>query len=138
MKEFITAARRLEDEDVEVGHDVPFSVDGREIVAHAPTSSQFTLFMAAAVVGVSDADAIATSINFLFELLEPEDQRYLKRRLLVRNDDFGAEEIAEILSFLIEEWSGERPTKPSSASANSRSRGTQSSTAKRRAGASTR
>lgn len=133
MKEFITAKKRADaDGDAEVMPDVEFTVDKHSIVAHGPTSSQLTLFMAAATGYGSDQDAIATSINFLWELMEPEDQRYLKRRLLVAADPFGAEDIADILTFLIQEWSSERPTKSSSGSVNSRSRSGSGSTAKQR------
>jgi hypothetical protein len=133
IKEFNTAAKRVDaDDDAEIMADVEFMVDKRKIVAHGPTSSQMTLFMSAATGYGSDADAIATSINFLWELMEDEDARYLKRRLLKADDKFGADDIANILTYLIEEWSGGRPTKPSSGSANSRSRSGSGSTARQR------
>jgi len=142
MKEFVTAVER--DDDPQLADDVTFMVrgipdlvDDREVTAHSPTSGQLTLFMAVAGDTIDTPEAMATSINFLFSLLDPSDYSYLKRRLLKRDDPFGAKEIADILIYLIEEWSA-RPTQSPSDSPTSRSRGGRSSTARRSSAASTR
>lgn len=110
MKDFVTAAKDHASE--EFGFDVPFRVDKggpkeREMVAHKPSDGQITVFIAMAGDDLAaNSEVVAQSINFLYSLLEQEDRRYLRKRLLDMEDEFGAEEIANILSYILEEWSG--------------------------------
>lgn len=134
MKEFVTAVQA--EDDADIFPDVEFKVDGEALTAYGPTSGQYALMIAAMGDMVSTPQYIATSINFLFSLLDTEDRQYIQQKLFDREDPFGAREIADILVFLVEEWSG-RPTKSPSDSATSRSNGGRKSTATKRTGAST-
>lgn len=134
MKDFVTAVTA--DKTEPIGPDITFTVDGYELVARAPGPGQMTLLLAAVGDTITDQQSVADSINWLFSLLEGEDRRHLKVRLLDNEDPFGAEEVAAILQYLIEEWSGKDSDKRSD-SRSSRSRTGARSTGTRSTRAST-
>lgn len=139
MKDFVTAAKAqlADDDEQSFGFDVPFTVDKgtdkeREMVAVKPSDGQVTIFLAMAGDDLAaNTEVMSQSISFLYSLLTPEDKRYLKRRLLDVNDDFGAVEVAEILSYILEEWSGKDSGSRTDSRRSRRPAGTRS-TAKQR------
>lgn len=110
MMEFVTAVKDHAAD--EVGFDIPITLDkGTEnewkMTVYKPSEGQLTAFTALAGDDLaSNAQVVARSINFLNSLLDPEDQRYLARRLLDRHDEFGGEDVANILTKILEEWGG--------------------------------
>lgn len=126
MKEFTTAVRAAEEREHE-DYAYPFVVDGRELVAYRPTDGQSAILMAAAGRFTSLTDKIAGAIDFFVSVMDEESRDYLVGRLLDRDDDFGMEEVEEILEWLTEEWTG-RPTKSSSVSTPQRRNGGRNST----------
>lgn len=110
MKAFSTAAKAASHEkELPISVPVTFEYDDRQVTAKAPTGPQLAVFLAAfsdtAVAQVSVTD----SINFFHGRFGREDASYFKKRLLDPDDPFEFEEVVEILTFLLEEWSG-RPT----------------------------
>jgi hypothetical protein len=114
MREFLTAAKDSTGEDDVI--EVP--LDGVLYKAYKPTDGQFAFVMATTGKHSSTADQVAGQINFFLSMFEQEDADALAQRLLDRRDPFGVEEVTEIMSAMLEEWSG-RPTKPSSGSSPS-------------------
>lgn len=147
MKEFITAAKDLEangDDEESFGFDVEFAVVDerlkkddpgyrRTMVARKPSDGQLMIFMALAGDDLAaNSKVVSVTIDFLYSLLDREDQRYFQRRLMDRDDKFGADEVAEITYYLLEEWSG-NPTGSRAGSPRSpRPSGKRSTTAQRR------
>lgn len=139
MKEFITAAKAAADDpDAVEAEVITFQVDGREIEMLPPSEGQVAILLAGASDMSSGTEMIASSINFFMSLLaHPKDVTYFKRRLLDRNDEFGAENIAQIVEWLVEEWTA-RPTKQPSDFTPSQQSGGRKSTGHKRHAASTR
>lgn len=133
IKEFTTSVKA---EVTTWGNDVTYSIDGREVVFKAPTSGQ----MIAGIIGVDEdaepSELVKTTLNFFFSLVSAKDHAYFRRRLLDYDDPFNEEDIANIVSSLVEEWSA-RPTKQPSDYLPSQRNGGPRSTAKRQATAST-
>jgi hypothetical protein len=131
LKSFTTAARSSEERALD-GLPVEVDIDGRNISFLPPSDGQFAI----ALAGTSDlnttTEQAATQINFFFSLIErEEDGKHLRRRLFARDDDFGIEMIADIITYLMEEWSA-RPTKqPSDFLPSQSSAGTRSTAARR-------
>lgn len=115
MREFITAVKEKAGEDEQI--DVP--IDGVIYTAYKPTDGQFAFVMATTGKHASSQDQIAGQINFFLSLFEKEDADALAHRLLDRTDPFGMDEVSEIMSEMLEDWTG-RPTQQSSASSRSR------------------
>jgi hypothetical protein len=83
-------------------------------------------------------DRVSIGVNLFFNLLrDARDSDFFRTRMFDRADPFGANEIAEIVQALIEEWSGD-PTQESSDSTQSPPSTGASSTAPSRRKASTR
>lgn len=138
MKEFQTAVKAAVAEEEDFGFDLEFIIDkgveGRErkIVAHKPSDGQMTVLMA--FVGDdlrSNAESVSAALTFFNSVLEIEDARYIRRRLLNMNDPFGANEVIDILTYLMEEWSGKSGTSQGGSRASRRQNG-RSSTARQR------
>lgn len=140
MKEFTTAlVSHVEGdsgEDDAVTAPVTFKIDDRVITFRGATSSEVFMLMAAVSDTQGLGESIATSINVLYELMSDEDRRWLKRRLFDRRDPMRPEHIAEYISALVEEWSG-NPTESPSDSSPSPSQSGRQSKGKRRSEAST-
>jgi hypothetical protein len=75
----------------------------------------------------SQVDKIAGAINFFNSTLDDDSSEHLVSRLLDRRDNFGIEEVQDIVEWMIEEWTG-HPTVQSSASTPSRPTGGKTST----------
>jgi len=112
MKEFTTAAKAAADDPEAVEAEaITFMIDGREIEMQPPTEGQIALLLAGSSDMSSTPEMVASGINFFMSLIVRQDDiRYFKRRLLDRDDEFGADEVSEIIKWLVEEWTA-RPTK---------------------------
>lgn len=132
MKEFVTAARELEEEGAEEEQPVEFSVDGQMCFAYRPSGGQVAVLMATTGRHTSENEQIAGFLNFFVSVLDEDSHAYLVSRLLDRTDPFDLDQVQAISSYLMEEWSG-RPTKSSSGSTGSRRSTGRSSTVKQRA-----
>lgn len=124
VKSFEVAAKAKPDDE-----GIPFDVEGFDMVAYQPDEAQFAMLMAFVGRGSSDADRVAGLINFLIAILDPKGADYLQRRLLDRKDDYGIEDVENLMEWLTEEWSG-NPTQGRSASTPSPSTTGSSSTAR--------
>lgn len=131
MREFSTAVTAHDDSEDVVTSPVTFKIDGREVTFRGATSSEVFMLMAAVSDTSSLGESIATSINVLYELMEDNDRRWLKRRLFDRSDPMNPEQIAEYIHGLVEEWSA-RPTESPSDSLESSPPSGSGSTAKPR------
>lgn len=147
MQEFITAAKALasdgDDED-SFGFDVEFAIvderlkkddpgHRRVMVAKKPSDGQLTVFMALAGDDLAaNSEVLSTSINFLYSLLAKDDRRYFRRRLLDMDDPFGAEDVAEILYFILGEWTGKATGSPTDSPRSQRPSGQRSTTRQRK------
>src|SRR3954467_895480 len=114
MKEFITeVVETVIDGETTEERTYPFKIDGRECAAYKPKDGQFALLVAM----IGDNSGWRTQaegiINFFLNIVTPLDRVYFANRLLDRKDTFDVENVADILMYLIEEWSG-NPTQESS------------------------
>jgi hypothetical protein len=125
MKEFITAARRVENEGEDVGY--PFQIDGVDCIAYPPEPGQLAVLLAATSRHSSEQDKIAGMINFFVQVLDQPTHTWIVGRLLDRKDPFGLDQVEDIMEWLIEQWSG-RPTPSPSVSTASPKNGGQRST----------
>jgi uncharacterized protein YneF (UPF0154 family) len=106
-KEFTTAA----EEKVEGGlAQITFKIDGHELTAHPPRDGQVAMMMAQMGRHSTNNDKVSGMIDFFVNLFDPADEQYLVNRLWDREDDFGIEQISDVMTWLMEEWS-KRPTK---------------------------
>lgn len=124
MKEFITAAKAVDENDDE---GILFTVDDYQFKAFRPTDGQIAVLMSAQTGYASDSTKVAAIINFFVGVLDTEAHQVLVTRLLDRDDPFDLEQVNAILEWLLEEWTG-RPTKPSTGSTPSRRNGGRRST----------
>jgi hypothetical protein len=105
MREFVTSAEKAD--APEAGEPIPIKIDGREIVFNAPDTNQLILLTAAIEASESSGVLAATLINSFFAMIEnDEDQSHLRARLFNSKDHFGLDTITEVMSSLMEEWSG--------------------------------
>jgi hypothetical protein len=132
MKEFVTAIKAVESTDeAALGTPVTIKVDDREVTFSPATSGQIAILLAGASDSSTSVTGISSAINFFFSLLDnDDDRRYFKVRLLDRTDPFEAEDVTQIVMYLVEEWSG-RPTKQPSDFLPSQESDGQKSTVKR-------
>lgn len=136
MREFVTAAKAVEDEGDTFGHDTTMKIDGRDVRFMPATEGQMALLLSTDMLPTTDR--ISIGVNLFFNLLRDDtDSDHFRQRMFDRKDPFGAGEIAEIVQSLIEEWSGD-PTQESSDSTGSPPPTGASSTAPARRKASTR
>jgi hypothetical protein len=112
MREFVTAAKAVEDEGDTFGRDTTIKIDGRDIRFLPATEGQMALLLSTDMLPTTDR--ISIGVNLFFNLLRDDtDSDYFRARMFDRKDPFGSGEIAEIVQGLIEEWSGD-PTQESS------------------------
>lgn len=126
MKSFTTAVREQEIIDAREEDAIEFEIDGVMLKAYRPTPSQVAYAMTASSKNSSFQEQIAGTINFFTAVLDEESRVYIVNRLLDGTDPFEIENVQEVISYLMEEWSG-RPTKSPSGSTRSRSTGGQKS-----------
>lgn len=127
MREFTTAVKKEVKKASGEPDIIKFKQDGEELTAFRPDENQFALLMAAVGLGSNGTDGVAGTINFLLSVLDGHSKAYISRRLLDPTDDFGMEEVQNIMFGLIEEWTG-RPTGSSTDSSQSQRDGGRKST----------
>jgi hypothetical protein len=117
MREFITSAQNG---DVEpTGEEQTIKIDGREVTFRSPNPSQIVLIVAAIESSAQSVSLAAAMINAFFSIIKnPADASHLRGRLFDSEDAFDMVNIAEIMSALMEEWSG-KATPPSSEQSSS-------------------
>jgi len=128
MKEFTTAA-----ESVEITGDemIEFKIDGESCHAFQPSNGQLAVLLASIASTQQWTHQVAGVINFFDAVLDEDSSAYITRRLLDRRDQFGIDEVQDIIAWLVEEWSA-RPTQPPSGSTPSPPRGGAKSTPRTR------
>lgn len=113
MKEFITRAIEVDEENAGEETVYEFSVDGVMCTASQPTPGQLGVFTAM----ISDVNGWQTQaagiINFFFGLLDAESKSYLAQRLLDRKDSFEIDDVRDIMFYLMEQWTGNPTEGPS-------------------------
>ena len=114
MKEFTTAIEQNEVPD----ETLEFSIDGHIVTAYRPTDGQLAMLMANLGRHTETTTKVAGVIDFFVTILDDDSYDYVVERLLSRKDPLGMDEVQNIISWLIEEWSG-RPTPPPSVSTQS-------------------
>ena len=130
VKAFVTSAVNP-DATQRAGEPITVSVDGREVTFNAPDSNQVVLLAAAIEGTAKDTALAATLINAFFAMIATNrDVAYFKGRLFDSDDSFALNNVSDILSYLLEEWSA-RPTESSPASSGLPSNGGKTSKGKR-------
>lgn len=119
-KAFITAVKEKVDENDPEAEEglLEFDLDGEQITAHKPTPEMFAILMHAAGRYTTTADAVSGFIDFFYECMDRSAAQHIRSRLLSRDDDFGLDEVEDIVAWMVEEWTG-RPMKRRSASTES-------------------
>jgi hypothetical protein len=126
-KSFTTAIKEHSEEEEEDEGRLEFDLDGETLVAYKPTEEQFALLMQATSRYNSMADAVAGGLDFFHAVLEPDSAAHIRVRLFDRNDDFGIEEVEQIIEWMVEEWTGRPTVRRSGATRSPRSTGPASS-----------
>lgn len=136
-KDFETAARAATTTQEEEEAGLPFTVTEKDengnVTARVtcrcfrPGDGQLAILMATTGRHSSQNEQIAGIINFFASVLDDDSHTYLVNRLLDRKDEFGLEQVQDIMEWMIEEWTG-RPTKSPSVSTRSPSSTGQGST----------
>lgn len=117
MKEFVTAVEAKEAS--EEGNDegwVEFKVDGAVCKARRPSPGQVAYLTSSMHRHAPMQQQIAGAINFCMAIMDDDTASYLSDKLLDRGDPFDIPQIQNIIEYLVEEWSGGRPTEQSSGS----------------------
>jgi hypothetical protein len=139
IKSFVTAAKSAENRAA-LNEALPIEVeiDDRKITFFPPDDGQFAIALAGTGDLVDNATMASTQINFFFSLIHDEkDHAHLRRRLFDWRDPFGVENVADVIEYLMEEWSA-RPTKQPSDFLPSQSSAGKKSTAVRHRSTSSR
>lgn len=147
MKEFLTQAiSPQEQKKVDDEGKIAFKHDGRDVVFFMPGAGQLAalLQLSAAVKAKGednvDPQVLIAYIETFFGLMDRETQQHFRTRLLDRTDAFDLTTpggVSDILNYVVEQWSGGRPTKKPSGSQPSRRATGKGSTGTTRAKAST-
>lgn len=121
LKSFTTSAENVpEEERATAGKPITVKIDNRKVTFLPWDTNQFVLITAIIESGMRDTQLVAQLINVFFGMIEDEnDKRFLKSQLWDPKSGFTIATIAEILTYLLEEWSA-NPTGPSSGSSSSR------------------
>jgi len=128
VKEFTTAAREV---DVSPDEVMEFVVDGETCRCFQPSNGQLAILLASISSTQSWTNQVAGVINFFDAVLDDDSRTYITRRLLDRQDQFGLDEVQDIIEWMVEEWAA-RPTPSPSASTPSPPRGGARSTPRTR------
>jgi len=116
--------------------DIPVKILNREVVIHPPHTGAFIYLNN--LLGVDNPLQVAGGlIEFLCELVDETDARWIGRLILDRKSGFDVFDVEEILTDLVEDW-GENPTTPASGSSPSQATTGKRSTASSRRVGSTR
>jgi hypothetical protein len=130
IKEFSTAAK-FEAEEAEAEEFIEFKLDDGVYRAYRPTTGQTAVMMSSLADYTTITERVAGTIDYFFGMLDADSSATLTRRLMDREDPFELAQINEIMSYLVEQWTG-RPITPPSVSSRSRVNGGRRSTASAR------
>jgi hypothetical protein len=137
MKRFGNAAKAAQKRQQGNDQMVPIKAGilDRDLTFTFPGSGAVAYLSMIAASADNDMEAGAGLLNFLISMVDEDGQRYIRKVILDPNSGFDLDDVPEVIEYLIEEWSGERPTTPASDSSVSQaSTGTRSTAASRRAG----
>lgn len=139
-KSFTTAVKeRVEPEDGETEPGLlEFDLDGEPMEAHEPSPEQFALLMQAAGTYTSTKDSIAGFIDFIWSVMDKPHAQHLRNRLLDRDDDFGLDEIEDMVAWMVEEWTGHPMKRRSGSTGSPKSTGPRSPSRSRKSTSSAR
>jgi hypothetical protein len=126
VREFVTAAEKAETDE---GGPEPlvFTLDGEELRAYQPSEGQFALLMMAMGRHTTQTDQFSGILEFFVQVLDRDSEQLVLNRMMRRETTIPMETIADILTWMIEEWGG-RPFQKPSASTSSRRTGGRKST----------
>ena len=127
IRQFGSAARRGEDRG-EDDEPIVIGLAGQEVTLHSPGTGQLSYLAATLYSYEGTLEQLGGLMNFIANLMDDEDARWFKRALLDNDIDFAGEDVLDLCRYIIEEWSQDRPTNPSSGSASPRRRTGASST----------
>jgi len=113
LKSYTTAVKAKAEEGTDAEGLVRFEIDGHEVTASRPSDAMIAIIIARTGKRSSQAEVAAAAIDFFYSVLDPKSQRYIEDRLFDNQDDFGLEEVLEVLFDLIEEWTGRPTVRPS-------------------------
>jgi hypothetical protein len=123
LKEFVTAIEEIE----EPKDALKFKVNDQELTAYRPTEGQLALIMLAMGKHASNIDRTAGVVDFFFNLLDEEGQRFMMEGMSRRVNMISPTTMVEILEWMLEEWTG-RPFPSPSGSTSSPKNGGRKST----------
>lgn len=130
MRKFSSTKTSTETSSFQDAEPVTFMIDEDEYTAHPPKTSQLAYFMVTQARNRDVTDNVAGIVDFLDGLLEDQDQKRLRERLLNRDDPLDFDIIEDVVEMLVEEWT-ERPTRAASDSSGSPQKTVKRSSAKR-------
>jgi hypothetical protein len=156
IKTFVSSAI-VTSQDEDAANERTTVIDDISVTFTLPDINQVILANSMIEGAASNIEAGAALINIFFGLIKPDEiesdpddpeddgepvfvdftARKLQTKMMNPKDPFGIEVIADVMTWLLEEWSA-RPTTPSSPSSNSPRRRGSTSKATPRGGASTR
>lgn len=111
MKEFVTAAKTTAGR-VDKTSKIETTHDGNKVVFYEPDTASIAIMAMISNQKMSVAN-MGTFIEFIFNVMDPDTQKYFRRRLMDVDDPFGLDGpggLMDIFKSLTEEWSA-RPTK---------------------------
>lgn len=103
-------------------------VDRLETTARKPKEAIWMMMMASLSERAGTNEALAAAIDFVRKSLPDDDAMWLVMRLWDNDDNYGLDDIQEIVEYLMEEWTA-NPTESPSASTSTPSRTGKRSTA---------
>lgn len=108
VKEFARAVKEAEEE---TEAPLEFKIEGHPetLRCYKPTDGQLAMLMMATGRHTTVHTQVAGIIDFFVSLLDEESQTLTTDWLLDRNDPFGIEQVNEIMTWMVEEWTA-RPT----------------------------
>ncbi|MFJ8934024.1 hypothetical protein ACIRLA_46415 [Streptomyces sp. NPDC102364] len=83
--------------------DIPFTLDEREYIAHAPKKAAWGILMHG-LTNPGRADGLQSAMTFLDACLDLPDQMHIEQRLRSRDDDLDIDDLLEVVQALVEEW----------------------------------
>jgi hypothetical protein len=95
-----------------------FKIDKTEIVCFRPNDGQIAMLLASTSRYTKFETRLAGMIDFMVGTMDDDSREYVVARLMDRDDEFGMEQMEEILEWMVEEWVA-RPTQPPSDSSPS-------------------
>lgn len=120
VQQFVSAVRE------ETREPLMFEIDGHEVTAYPPKDGQIIMLSTYSTEIDDDDEAggrelAGASVNFFLSLFEDDDRRWIASQLIDRKAAFDIEDTGPIVEWMSEQWSGGRPTEPSSGSSPSAS-----------------